>query len=225
MHPPQYAAMRLPHFALTFALILAFGCGTVEETTTTETWKAPTPVAVTARLEYRIDSVMNENRRLRQQMDALTAENRNLSARASELETRLAEARAVPKAPPPPKDLTSGYTAALAEYRKRNFSGAASQFSSLLTAGIREDLADNCHYWLGESYYGLGKYSDALGHFEMVFNYIKSEKKDDAQMMIGNSYLAMRNTASAIAAFNKLISNYPASPYVKRAQEKLTLLK
>ncbi len=207
---------------------MASGCGTVEETTDTSmdnTWTQPTPAVNTARLEYRVDSIATENRRLKQQLDGMAMESRNLASRNSELEARLNEALATPKAPPPPADFTSAYSAALAEYRKRNFAGAAEQFESLLKAGIKEDLADNCHYWLGESYYGLGKFGDALEHFQMVFNYVKSEKKDDAQMMIGNCYVAQRNNSAAKAAFNKLVSTYPTSAYVKRAQEKLATLK
>ena len=207
---------------------LTSGCGTVEESTDTSmnnTWTEPAPVVNVARLEYRIDSLMTENRGLKQQMDGIAMESRNLATRNAELESRLNEALATPKAPPPPADFTSAYSAALAVYRRRDFTGAAEQFESLLKSGIKEDLADNCHYWIGESYYGTGKFSDALEHFQMVFNYVKSEKKDDAQMMIGNCYVAMRNSAAAKTAFNKLISTYPTSELVARAQEKLGQLK
>jgi tol-pal system protein YbgF len=200
----------------------------VEETT--DDWgQESTPVSVTAKLEYRVDSLMNENRRMEQQVEALATENRNLTARAAELETKLAEAAA---APPPPAmtspstgDMTSGYSDALASYRRRDFSTAAQQFEGLLSGGIRDDLADNCHYWIGESYYGMRQYADAITHFQMVFNYAKSEKKDDAQLMIGNSYAAAGNTSSARDAYTSMVSSYPASPLVKKAQEKLARLK
>lgn len=208
------------------ALLLWSGCGTVEETAeATDTWTQPTPVPQTAQLEYRVDSLISENRRLRQQVDAMAAETRSLTARNAELETRLNEALTTPKAPPPPADMTAAYSNALAEYRRRNFSTAASQFTAMLKGGIREDMADNCHYWIGESYYGMGNYEGALEHLQMVFNYARSEKKDDAQMMIGNCHLAMRNSAAARSAFTNLVNNYPTSPYVARAQEKLATIK
>jgi TolA-binding protein len=208
------------------AAILWSGCGTVEETTeSTDTWTQPTPVPPeTAQLEYRIDSLISENRRLRQQVDAMAAETRSLTARNAEMETRLNEALTAPRRPPPAADMTGTYSEALGEYRRRNFAGAASEFNALLNSGIREDMADNCHYWIGESMYGMGKYQDALEHFQAVFNYTHSEKKDDAQMMIGNCYIALRNVASARTALSALVSNYPTSPYVKRAQEKLAML-
>jgi TolA-binding protein len=213
--------------ALCLTAVLVWpGCGSVEETTeSTDTWTQPTPLpAQTSKLEYRIDSLMVENRRLKQQVDAMAAETRSLSARNAELEMRLNEALAAPRTPPPAADMTGTYSGALSEYRRRNFSGAAAQFTSLLNSGVQEDLADNCHYWIGESFYGMGQFRDALGHFQEVFGFAHSEKKDDAQMMIGNCYLALRDTPSARAAFTALVSKYPTSPYVKRAQEKLASL-
>ncbi len=208
------------------AVAVCSGCGTVEESTTeTTTWTEPTPASTPSPLEYRIDSLMTENRRLRMQVDAMAAETRNLTARNAELETRLNEALATPKAPPPPADMTSGYSTALGEYRRKNFSGAVSRFDALLNAGISENLADNCHYWLGESYYGMGKYREALEQFQKVFSYAHSEKKGDAQMMIGNCYLAQRDNAAARNAFEKLISNYPVSPHIAKAKEKLARIK
>jgi len=226
-----YRRNRVAGLALCVSLILSlslFGCGTVEETT--DEWsEEDTPVSVTARLEYRVDSLMNENRRMQQQVEALATENRNLTARAAELETKLAEAAAAPPpaaiTPAPSGGMTSGYSEALASYRRRDFASAAQQFEGLLGGGIRDDLADNCHYWIGESYYGMRKYTEAITHFQMVFNYKRSEKKDDAQLMIANSYAAAGNTSAAREAYNTLVSSYPASPLVKKAQEKMARLK
>lgn len=218
-------------FALSFslALLLSFpGCGSVEETT--DEWsEEPAPVSPTAKLEYRVDSLMNENRRMQQQIEALSTENRNLTARAAELETKFSETETAPRpvsmTTTPTGDVVSGYTDALASYRRRDFSGAVHQFESLLSGGIGEDLADNCHYWIGECYYGMRRYTDAITHFQMVFNYRTSDKKDDAQFMIGNSYAAAGNTSAARDAYNSVGSSYPSSPLVKKAREKLARLR
>ena len=212
--------------ALAFSTIAALvgGCAASSEMSDDQSEDA---MSITGRLEYRVDSLSNENRRLRQQLEAVSTENRNLSSRVGDLETKLREARATPPPPPAPKppaqtmDMTARYSNALGEYRKRNFAAAITQFESLLNDGIREDLTDNCHYWIGESNYGMGKYQEAIGHFERVFAFKHTEKRDDAQLMIGNSYLAMGNKKAARDAYNKLISSYPASTFVRKAQEKL----
>jgi tol-pal system protein YbgF len=173
-----------------------------------------------------MDSLMNENRRLEQQVEALAAENRNLTARAAELETRLNEALAAPKVetPPPMAASTGGYEGALSAFRSRDYAGAIQSFEALLNGGVGEDLADNCHYWIGEAFYGQRKYAEAISHFKMVHDYGRSEKKDDAQLMIGNASVAMGDRAGARDAFNSLISNYPTSPLVAKAREKLARL-
>jgi tol-pal system protein YbgF len=209
--------------------LLTFGCSSSQQAGNDQ-WSSGS--AITGQMEYRIDSLANENRRLKQQIDAVSTENKNLTARTAELDAKLKETKMAPPvsvqqtaAPAPTKDITSGYSGALDTYQKRNFTEAAKQFESLLSGGIGEDLADNCHYWIGESYYGMGKYNDAIHHFQEVLGYKHSEKRDDAQLMIGNCYAAMGNKASAKEAYNKLISSYPASTYVKKAKDKLAKMK
>ena len=201
-----------------FSLLLAPGCGSSRKAQEQEL------INQNLRMQFKADSLAAETNRLMNQLDALAAENRALSARAGELETKLRESQAAPPPPPPIADMSSAYANALSQYRTRDFSGAMTQFERLLHDGIREDLADNCHYWIGECLYGLGRYSDALHHFDTVLGYASSDKKDDSIILIGNSQAMLGNKSSAAESYNKLISSYPASPYVKKAQEKLAKL-
>lgn len=213
--------------SLAIAALLLNGCGTVEDTSS-DTWQSPPPVSANARLEYRVDSLTNENRRLNQQVDALATENRNLTARAAELETRLNQMAATPKPEPvatPSTTAATDYDGALTTFRQKRFSDAIQEFEGLLNGNIREDLADNCHYWIGESYYGLRKYKEAIDHFKMVLDSKKSEKKSAAQLMIGNASLAMGDKEAAKEAYNTLVTSYPVSSLVEKAKEKLAKLK
>ncbi len=215
-------------FAVLMLTTVLPGCGTVPESTT-DTWDA-VPVSNTARLEYRADSLMNENRRLSQQVEALATENRNLNSRSAELETRLTEMASAPKPEPVVMTTTAyntntpGYEGALEAFRQRDFASAINGFQTLLVGNVGDNLADNCHYWMGESFYGMKKYGDAIEHFTMVLGYKTSEKKDDAELMIGNSYWAMGDKAAAREAYNKVITSYPTSTLVQKAQEKLSKL-
>ncbi len=119
----------------------------------------------------------------------------------------------------------AAYNAALDQYMAHNYSGAIQQFESLLKGGIGDDLAPNCHYWIGEANYGQRNYEEAIGNFQKVFDYPKSGKKPYAQLMIGNAYAAMGNTAAAREAYNALVSNYPTSALVSKAQERLARLR
>jgi tol-pal system protein YbgF len=212
-------------------LFVAGGCGSSEQTQ--EDWENTPAVSPTAQLEYRIDSLQSENRRMREQVNAMAAENRSLTAKNAELETKITEPTTKPAATTEAPgsvastsssgDATAEYSAALSAFRKHDYNTAIQSFESLINASVKEDLADNCHYWLGESYYGLKKYSEAIKHFNEVLGFKKSEKKADAQLMIGNAYAAMGQNDQAKKAFDKVTMTYPAQ--AKRAQAKLARLK
>ncbi len=217
----------------TFALglaVAAVGCGSSEEDT--ENWEStPATTAAATTPESPADSMKIENRRIKEQNDALAAENRTLTARNAELETKLNEATAAAKTPAagttetavPVSDVSAAYTSALGEFRRRNFQEAANQFTAILNSGS-DKLVDNCHYWIGESLYGMRKYDEAIKHFETVLGYSGSGKRPYAQLMIGNSYLALGDKAAAKDAYNKLVSTYPSSSIVEKAKAKLARL-
>jgi tol-pal system protein YbgF len=229
---PQ-SARHLSFFLIpaTFALglaVVAVGCGSSEEET--ESWETTPAVSATATPEVKPDSMKNENRRVKDQLDALAAENRTLTARNAELETKLNEATAAAKAPAAPSmatapigDVNGAYNTALGEFRRRNYQEAANQFEAILNSGT-DKLAPNCHYWIGESFYGMKKYDDAIKHFETVLGYTGSGKRPYAQLMIGNSYSALGDKAAAKDAYSKLVSNYPASSLVEKAKARLSRL-
>jgi tol-pal system protein YbgF len=219
----------------TFALglaVVAVGCGSSEEDT--ESWETTPAVSAAATPEAKADSMKNETRRIREQVDALAAENRTLTARNAELETKLNEAMAAAKTPAPTSPTTTtpsvpignvsgAYNAALSEFHKRNYQEAANQFEAILNSGS-DKLADNCHYWIGESFYGMKKYDEAIKHFETVLGYQGSGKRPYAQLMIGNSYMALGDKAAAKDAYSKLVSTYPSSSLVEKAKERLSKL-
>jgi len=210
----------------TFALglaVIAVGCGSSEEDT--ESWETTPATTAAPAPDAKVDSLKMENRRIKEQMDALANENRTLTARNAELETKLTEAAAKPAvtAAAPVTDVSGAYNAALGEFKRKNFQEAANQFQAILSTGT-EKLADNCHYWIGESMYGMRKYDEAIKQFETVLGYPGSGKRPYAQLMIGNSYLGLGDKAAAKDAYNKLVSTYPSSSLVEKAKEKLSRL-
>ncbi|MBI4810668.1 MAG: tetratricopeptide repeat protein, partial [Ignavibacteriales bacterium] len=150
--------------------------------------------------------------------------------RAAELETQLSELKEKQMpAPPPTKPIIADYRAAYDEalklFRSRNYKDASAIFLSLLEQEIPVVRQDNCYYWLGECAFGEKKFNDAINYFQKVFTFKISEKKDESQIMIANSYLAMGDKVKAIAEYEKLLKKFPASPFVKRVKEKLVKLR
>jgi tol-pal system protein YbgF len=220
----------VPVLVMLVALTVA-GCGSSEESM--EEWTEPqvttaeqTPASM---LEYRVDSLKTENSRIREQVDAVSTENRKLTARVAELETQLSEAQAAPKAQAPvavtSANASSAYEAALDKFKARDFDGAIEGFRSLLNGNVEQGLADNCQYWIGESYYGLKQYKEAIKQFGTVLGLARSSKKADAMMMTGNCQARLGNAAAAKEAYEKVVADFPTSPLVEKAKDKLSRMK
>ncbi|OPZ64053.1 MAG: Tetratricopeptide repeat protein [bacterium ADurb.Bin478] len=74
-------------------------------------------------------------------------------------------------------------------------------------------LADNCQYWIGESYFGLKEYQQAIMEFQKVFAYSMTDKYDDAQLMIGLSYVRSGQKEKAQKEFETFLNTYAGSEY------------
>lgn len=220
---------RLVIVAGGMCLLLALaGCGSSEEAYYEEQPAQAPVVSETAKLQYKVDSLMNENRRLGDQVEAVTSENRKLTAKNAELETKITEAATVP--PPKTSGVTgsgaaAAYNAALDLFHARNYSAALDQFQGLLKSGSAGDLADNCQYWIGECYYGMEKYQEALRNFQLVSDYQRSGKIPYAMLMSGNCHAALGDKAAAVETYQKVMSEFPTSPVAEKAKAKLARMK
>lgn len=114
------------------------------------------------------------------------------------------------------------YEEARQDYLARRYREAIQKFEALLAADTNHPLSDNCQYWIGESYYGLGNYQQAIIAFEKVFSFRRSNKDDDSQLKLGICYLRLNDRERARIEFQKLIDNYPTSEYVSMAQRYLS---
>lgn len=116
------------------------------------------------------------------------------------------------------------YQNALAEYNNRNYKLAIQLFGELLARNATSSLSDNCRYWIGESYYGLGNFNQAIIEFTKVFSFNKSNKMDDAQLKLGLCYWKQGDRERARQEFERLLSDYPTSEYVAKAEQFLSRL-
>jgi tol-pal system protein YbgF len=112
------------------------------------------------------------------------------------------------------------YEEALGAFKSKKYENAAESFQKMLDNKVPDDIADNCHYWIGESKFASKKYAEALQEFENVLNFKRSEKKGDAQFMIAQCYERMGNKLKAKEAFEKVVKDFPMSSNVKKAKER-----
>lgn len=204
------------------------GCASSDETMEERVQVQPPQPSATELMQRDLATLHARNDSLLILVSKLERDNQSANARATEAETQLNEFKSRAVAPPQkPKVVpVSGgtYEQGLQLFRGRRYAEAAGIFQGIVDSGTPADLQDNCHYWLGECAYAVRAYKEAINHFNEVFTFKISEKKDDAQMMIANSYLAMGDKANARAEYQKLIDKYPASTFIPRAKEKLAKL-
>jgi TolA-binding protein len=207
------------------------------ETTAVEPAPPPTKEEM---LQQQIEEIKTENIQLKQKFDAAEQKNKELMAKISDLEA--AQITAQEKGMKPGGALSSEkkspsirkapagtstnedvqhYEGAVGLAKERKLKEAIEEFKVLLDAGIKADYADNCHYWIGLCYFGLRDYKTAIDHFKDVERFKVSEKKDDSQFMIAQSYERMGNRQQSQAEYRKFVEMYPNSEYLKRAQAKV----
>lgn len=169
--------------------------------------------------QLKIDSLMSVNVTLKQRLVKAEQDNNTLNSRLSDIEARLREEIAKAAAPPPPPPLTISYEEGMKAFNEKNYDDAIKIFQGLLEGGVPEDQADNCRYWIGESYFGKKEYQEAVKNFEMVMEYKVSEKKGDALFMTGRGYELLGDKEKAKAAFEKVVKDYPTNNNVQKAKD------
>jgi tol-pal system protein YbgF len=206
---------------------------------------APSPAVIqpaqVASYEKQVEELRTENTGLKQKIVKLEQENRDVTARLSEVEAKYSAEKmhserptgglvpapvvAVPSIPAEAEEKAvevSGitYDDALQAFRTKRYDAAARGFKAIVQNETDEDLVKRSTYWLGETYFAMKKYKEALPLFLDVMNKKGSEKKADAQFMLAQTYDRLGSKAKAKAAYEKVVKNYPMSKNVKRAKER-----
>ena len=156
-----------------------------------------------------------------------------LQTQVAHLASRLDTAAAArgPAAPSPeifqsaPFAVMDAYRVAFASYTNREYETALGQFAEIVATAPSSNRADNAQYWMGECYYGLGKFRQALTEFTKVFAYESTGKADDAQFKMARCYLALGERDQSLAAFQKVLDVFPESEYVERARKESRYLR
>jgi len=116
------------------------------------------------------------------------------------------------------------YQEALDDYRSRRYENAISKFIELLSQDDEHSLADNCQYWIGESYFAKGDYYQAAAEFQKVYAFQDPNKQDDAQLMIGLAFLKAGETELALQEFMAVMNFSKNQDAVKKAERYLRKL-
>jgi tol-pal system protein YbgF len=214
------------------------------DSTQAEAKPAAQPTSTAEDIQKQMDALKTDNTDLRQRNLKLEDDVQKLTARLNDAESKYAAERdradkaeeALKTAPARPVTETkkteavetaikteipmAEYEEALGAFKSKKYDDATTAFQKMLDQKVPDEIADNCHYWIGESKYAKKKYKEALEEFDAVMAFKRSEKKGDAQFMIAQCYERMGDKAKAKEAFEKVVKDFPMNAHVKRAKER-----
>jgi tol-pal system protein YbgF len=118
------------------------------------------------------------------------------------------------------------YDAAMSDYWGSDFDLAISGFKAYLASFPGSDFADDAQFYIGQSYYNQGKYTEAADAYNLTIRtYPKSEILSDAYFKLGESYRNLKNPERARTAYQFVVKQYPESAAAAQAQQRLEEVK
>jgi TolA-binding protein len=65
-----------------------------------------------------------------------------------------------------PADKAAGYEAAYNAFKNKRYREAREKFEAFVKQSPKDELADNAHFWIGETYYGEKDFEGAILAYE-----------------------------------------------------------
>jgi tol-pal system protein YbgF len=126
------------------------------------------------------------------------------------------------------------YEEAFGRFRESDYRGAIDRFRAFLQNHPSSDYADNALFWLGESYFRVGDFEQAVLTFEDVAKkYPGGNKVPDALYRQGLALLELGRRdgqdatyrPAARQVFQRIVDEYPQSERVAEARQQLEKLR
>ena len=115
----------------------------------------------------------------------------------------------------PKPDLTaySTYETGLSNFTNGEYDKAIANFSQIAVTGRPSEFVPNAYYWMGESYFAMQRYPDALPYFEYTVKVGPSYKRETAFYKLALCNNNMGNSQAATMYSERLMTEYPKSSY------------
>ncbi len=125
-----------------------------------------------------------------------------------------------------PSDLIrSDYEEAWKSLERKNYRDAITQFNGFIKKHPKSDYADNAQYWIGESYYALKAFDQAILEFDSVRRkYPNGDKVPAALLKQGFAFAELGDKVDARLILQELIARYPQSQEAVKAKQKVKSL-
>lgn len=118
------------------------------------------------------------------------------------------------------------YEAALAVFRKGDFSAAQTVFLDFLKRYPKSGYAPSALFWLGNAQYATRDYKEAIINFRaLIAREPDHLRAPEAVLSIANCQIDLKDTRGARKTLDDLIKAYPQSEAAVAAKERLSRLK
>lgn len=138
-----------------------------------------------------------------------------------------ATAAATP-APVLPDDANVAYDQAFTKVRDGNYEAAEVAMRAFLQRWPNIELSSNAAYWLGETFYVRGDFTNSAKSFAEAYQqYPKGAKAEDTLLKLGLSLEALNRTSDACITFDQLTTEFPniSASNRRRVEQERTQLK
>lgn len=165
------------------------------------------------------DLYLDTDRRL-QQLEAQALIRQNAAPSNTDASDDAEEA----ELPEVPDELTA-YRTAFATLKEGRYAEATKAFQAFLEQHPQGQYAANALYWLGESYYVVRDFPNALTQFQRVVSeHAASAKSPDALLKIGFVHHEQGEKTKARQVLEKVIADYPNTAAAALAEQRLKRL-
>jgi tol-pal system protein YbgF len=123
-------------------------------------------------------------------------------------------------------DCAATYDEAFIAVRRNEYDKAIAGFKNFIENCPKHDLAENAHYWLGESFYLTEKYKDAIAEFDFLLdNFKTSGNTSRALYKLGRSHQELGSKKEAKKVFQRIVDEHPGTLEAEQAAKQIKELK
>ena len=117
------------------------------------------------------------------------------------------------------------YEQALKLLDNKDYKGSISRFRDFLKKYPDSAYANNAQYWIGEAYYALRQFDQAILEFDTVRRkYPKGDKVPAALLKMGFAFAELGDKVDARLILQELSDRYPQTEEANKAKQKLKTL-
>src|SRR5205085_6470175 len=113
----------------------------------------------------------------------------------------------------------STYEAGLASFSGGDYDKAVGSFARIAATGRPSELVPNAYYWIGESYYAMGRFAEAVPYFEYTVQVGPQFRRESAMYKLSRTNNSIGNTQAAGMWYERLRAEYPKSAYLAKLRK------